>query len=332
MRKWRFQRLIRRMPRYRTPINRRTFQGLRLVQNRKPVQRRFRRIPQTISRANRVSFNATTRNRRRLGATQRQTSRRRNVRNNTNQPLPSKPEITGPFYIENYTCAIESELRQSPRPTIDFSGPRLEWPLQLTPIFAISLRKHRFNDLLVRMKQWSPLITLLPASDGHKISPDRWAGMGRLKVQLCSGQIGCYESHVRTWQKIVDQHLRSALILEDDADITYTQTTVDRLNQFLAESKTITNWDVAYIGNIGLHPIKQKLTDHITEPSNWEGLYTYYITNAGAQKLLKNAFPINSAIDIYVGAEARAGRIRTVSMTPSLNYVVPVDSDTSKNL
>ncbi len=236
------------------------------------------------------------------------------------------------FNIEQYTCSIEKELKQSPKPKIDTTGITLQWPPQLIPIFAISLRKDRFNNLLVRMKQWARLITLLPATDGHKISPDKWAGLGRLKERLCSGQVGCYESHVRIWQKVVDLNLDSALVLEDDADITYTQNTVDKLNEFLSELKTIPNWDLAYIGNVGLHPVKQQLAKHITEPSNWEGLFTYYISNKGARKLIQNAFPIRMAIDIYVGQEARQGHIRTVSMTPPLNYVVPVDSDTCKNL
>lgn len=235
------------------------------------------------------------------------------------------------FQIEQYTSNIEQELNNAPRPHVDMSGPSLQWPQELTPIFAISLRAHRFNNLLERMKQWSRLITLLPATDGRQLTPEMWKKLGRLKGHLANGQIGCYESHTRVWQRILDSGVSSALVLEDDAAITYTQDTVDRLKQFLSELKTIP-FDVAYIGNIGLHPAKQQLAPHIMEPSNWEGLYTYLITQAGARKLLQRAFPITQAVDLFVGQQARDGVIRTVSMTPPLNFVVPVESDTDKRV
>jgi hypothetical protein len=117
-------------------------------------------------------------------------------------------------------------------------------------------------------------------------------------------------------------------VLEDDADITYTQDTVNRLNMVLDELKTVSDWDVLYIGNIGLHPIKRTVTAHLNEPSGWEGLYTYFITQAGARKLLRNAFPIAKPVDIYVGDEARKGNVRLLAMSPPLNFVVPVKSDT----
>ncbi len=248
------------------------------------------------------------------------------------KPKPKiNPKTKKQFQIEQYTSIIQQELANAPRPNIDLKGPSLQWPQELTPIFAISLRTHRYNNLLERMKQWSRLITLMPATDGRQLTPDKWKQLGRLRGHLANGQIGCYESHARVWQRIVDQNLGSALVLEDDAAITYTQDTVDRLKQFLSELKTIP-FDVAYIGNIGLHPAKQQLSKNIVEPSNWEGLYTYYITREGARKLLQKAFPITQAVDLFVGQQAREGTIRTVSMTPPLNFVVPVESDTDKRV
>jgi len=170
----------------------------------------------------------------------------------------------------------------------------------------------------------------MPATEGTKIELTKWRKTNRLATEeLTRGQIGCYESHVRVWQQIVDERLSSALVLEDDADIQYSQSTVDRLREMLRELKTVGSWDVVYIGNLGLHPIKQLITAHLNEPSNWEGLYTYYITQAAAKKLLKNVFPIRMPIDIYVGDQMHQGLIRTLMMSPALNFVVPVQSDTN---
>jgi GR25 family glycosyltransferase involved in LPS biosynthesis len=236
------------------------------------------------------------------------------------------------FDINSYTSSIIDDLQKERQPTITSSS-SLTWPAELTPIFAISMRAQRFNNLLIRMGPWSRHVELVPATDGRLISLRKWKFMGRLKTTLTNGQIGCYESHVRTWQKILDHNLPSALILEDDAAIVYSEDTTKRIQTFLGELKSLNGgWDIAYIGNIGLHPWRRKLSEHVAEMQNWEGLYTYYLSNAGARKLLQNAFPIEKAVDIFVGDQIRVGRIRALAMTPALNFVVPVQSDTDRKL
>lgn len=235
------------------------------------------------------------------------------------------PRIDNRFPIELFTCDIQNRLKETP---IDNNLAQLEWPSRLTPIFAISLRPQRFTDLQQRMKRWASLVSLVPATDGSKVNYKFWKSRKRLAKNITKGQIGCYESHCRIWQRIVDENLPHALVLEDDANIVYAQQTVDRLNECLHELETLHDWDLLYIGNIGLHPVREKLTKHINRPSGWEGLYTYYLTQAGARKLLRNAFPIWMAVDIYVGDQAKKGNIKTLSLDPPLNFVVPVQSDT----
>lgn len=263
--------------------------------------------------------------------------RRPFIKNQKPQSIQNqKPQRTSHhFNIDAYTCSIESDLSKIGRPNgllgtlnIDFGGPSLNWPEKLTPIFAISLRVHRYIDLQTRMRRWSSLVQLVPATDGSKVTYKVWRKQGRLVSGLTRGQIGCYESHARIWNRIVQSNLPHALVLEDDADISYSQETVNKLNTMLDELQTQHDWDVLYVGNIGLHPIKRKVTPHLNEPSGWEGLYTYFITQAGARKLLKNAFPIAKPVDIFVGDEARKGNLKLLAMSPPLNFVVPVKSDT----
>jgi len=212
---------------------------------------------------------------------------------------------------------------------IDLTGPKLEWPHQLMPMIAISMRAHRYQDLERRMRHWASLITLLPATQGTKLNYAKWDQMGRCPLRrLSHGQMGCYESHVRVWKLIVQERLPRALVLEDDADIVYSEKTVQRLNEFLHELERIPDWDVAYLGNVPLHPPKRTLAPHINEPSYWEGLYCYMITYEGARKLLPTMFPMRQAIDVHVGNQMRKGLIRGVMMNPALCYVVPVVSDT----
>lgn len=299
-----------------------------------PITRSFVRRPQLFSQLRR-SLPSTRRAQLRssqprsqpksqgwVGSIQRRVQKRLLIPQIRQKQQPEK------FSIDNYTCSIEKEL--GPPPPIDPTTPVLEWPAFLRPIFVISMRAARYVDLQRRMKRWAPLLTLMPATDGSKISYATWTSAGRLKTTLTAGQIGCFESHARIWRRMVDENIPQALILEDDADITYTQTTVDRLTECLDELKTIPTWDVLYVGNIPLHPPKQTLTKHISIPSNWEGLYTYVLTLAGARKLLQNCFPIASAVDLYVAREANAGHINSLILCPPLNFVVPVQSDTDR--
>ena len=45
---------------------------------------------------------------------------------------------------------------------------------------------------------------------------DRAANQKGYKKDLNTGELGCYLSHIKCWQKIVDEQLDFALILEDD--------------------------------------------------------------------------------------------------------------------
>lgn len=234
------------------------------------------------------------------------------------------------FNIDQYTSDIQDELSSSQ--PIDRSKPLLDFPSELTPIYAISIRAHRYTDLLLRMRQWSSLVTLIPGTDGRKISLKKWKTINRLATHLTVGQVGCYESHARVWKKLIESGLPHALILEDDAAISYSEDTVTKLNELMKELKTLPGWDIVYVGNIGLHPIKQKLTEHLNEPSNWEGLYTYLLSREGAKKLMERAFPIRQPVDIYVGEQIRKGNVRGVMLSPPLNFVVPVVSDTDRKV
>jgi len=236
------------------------------------------------------------------------------------------------FEIEEYTSRICDEWKSTrlPEPATKI----LQWPISLKPIFALSLRIERFEALMERMKHWKSLVQLFPATDGRKINIDHWWQIGRLKEHLTNGQVGCYESHCRMWKKIVDDNLPYALILEDDADIVYSQETVSRLEEVLSELKTI-SWDIVYIGNFTaipgrgpLQPFKRKVTDHLFEMSTWDGLHTYYLSNRCARLLLRHAFPIECAVDIYIHHQVSKQNMLALSMVPGLDFVVPNVSDT----
>lgn len=238
-------------------------------------------------------------------------------------PTETKQQLVDPVAnIEHYSSNIVTELKRQMVPR--FYDPVLTWPSLLRPIFVISMRSHRYRNLQSQLKHWHSLLTLLPATDGRKIQMDHWIKTGRLRnTTLTNGQVGCYESHVRIWKRIVEQNLPYAMVIEDDADIKYSQTTVDQLNQMLDELKQVPYWDIVYIGNIALHPFKRQVTDHLFQMSNWEGTYTYYISNKCAKRFLETVFPIHLSIDMYMAEQFIKHNLLALALRPALNWIMP---------
>ena len=58
--------------------------------------------------------------------------------------------------------------------------------------------------------------TLTAADYGDRLRQDKFRR--KFGVDMVPGQIGCYLSHYNLWQRMVDERIPSALILEDDSD------------------------------------------------------------------------------------------------------------------
>lgn len=115
---------------------------------------------------------------------------------------------------------------------------------------------------------------------------------------LTSGEIGCYLSHIRVWQKIVDEQLDYAVVLEDDVILQ------DNIQQGLAVIESIEQpWDIIKLAEV---PIKRKvirqyavnnfsLVIYNKLPS---GTCAQVVSLAGAKKLLALSGKIARPIDI----------------------------------
>jgi glycosyl transferase, family 25 len=259
------------------------------------------------------------------------------------QPIPSPPALFPPppppplpeppfhFNVKDYTCGILEEYRQAKKPVVDPRIEELKWPEELRPIFVVSIRIARYLDMMDRMKHWAQYLELFPATDGRRIPYEKCLKSGHIGAHCIShGQLGCYESHVRVWQEIVDRDLPYALVLEDDADVRYEQKTVDVLTQMLKELKEVPDWDIVYIGNISLHPFKCQRTEHLFEMTNWEGTFMYYVSNKGARKFLKHAIPVRIPVDVYMGSQYGPQEMVPLALIPRLAHCVQSISDTDR--
>ncbi len=115
---------------------------------------------------------------------------------------------------------------------------------------------------------------------------------------MTRGELGCYLSHVRAWQAIVDEQLDYAVILEDDILLQ------DDIQQGLEAITYIQQpWDVIKLAEA---PAKRKAVHQI--PASDFSLITYNkvpsrtcaqaVSLSGARKLLGTSIKINRPIDI----------------------------------
>lgn len=127
------------------------------------------------------------------------------------------------------------------------------------------------------------------------------------------GGVGCYISHLKCWQTIVDRNLDGAFIFEDDVDI------------YDKEFKKYFTTDIPYETDIVMWGyqerqlrIKCKLeekqkndTEHplLKKCDLFFGTHFYYITRRGCEIMLKQALPIEVQIDSYISFMGYLGKV-----------------------
>jgi glycosyl transferase family 25 len=111
--------------------------------------------------------------------------------------------------------------------------------------FVINLKRR--PDRLENFKAKCPLeFTVVPAFDGKNAQNESEAEKNLIKKfeYLRPGEIGCFISHIRIFQKIVNDAIPLALIMEDDAIFCE-----DFLNEYDKVIREIPeNTDILYIG------------------------------------------------------------------------------------
>ena len=110
------------------------------------------------------------------------------------------------------------------------------------------------------------------------------------------GQIGCWLSHVKIWKKMVDEDIESALILEDDV------TFRDDINEeFSRRVKNVpSDWNALAVGyNCG--GVAKTINEDICQLVNFSGTYGYALKKSCAQILLDLYFPMQAAVDGFLG-------------------------------
>ncbi|WP_343561010.1 glycosyltransferase family 25 protein [Kiloniella sp. b19] len=163
------------------------------------------------------------------------------------------------------------------------------------------------------------------AVNGHKLTDEDWALYRRDKRQkmfgkdLTIGEIGCYLSHYRLWERIVREDLaKGAIILEDDVVIS------DDLPQVLDSlSKTDLKWEVLRLCGIRKRKYKtlEQLDNHyrLVRLNHVAcGAAGYWINKKGASRLLPICREIIWPVDIILDRYWKTG-LRILAIQP---YVI----------
>lgn len=158
-------------------------------------------------------------------------------------------------------------------------------------IFDAVVGKEIPNDEIYNLLSITSLDTLLNKSTNHKDIRSK-------------GAIGCYLSHYKIWEKVISNNLNNILILEDDI---VTDADSKEFEEYI--NSIPKDYDIAMLSWFSLwfdrlnNPKKNIVINNNWHKYNSINVFSggcYLVSRKGAEKLIKNAFPICYQVDAYM--------------------------------
>jgi len=178
------------------------------------------------------------------------------------------------------------------------------------PVWVVNLDRsiERWNKLEAQLKEQNVTAERFPATLGVELTnaelEDKATPAARLFCTL--GMVGCFISHQRVWQRVVDEDLPAVAVLEDDA-IVFADFN-SNLQQLMDELPD--DWDVCLLGAVGciasdkesLHMKlyglatggtrkspgqSRSVSPNLYVPYKPAGTHAYMVSRRGAAKLLE---------------------------------------------
>jgi GR25 family glycosyltransferase involved in LPS biosynthesis len=139
------------------------------------------------------------------------------------------------------------------------------------------------------------------------------------------GAIGCYLSHYKIWEKMINQNLDNVLVIEDDI---YTDVEAEEFNKYI--NSIPNDYDIGMLSWFRLwfdplnNPNKNIIINNYWNKYNSTNVFStgcYLISRKGAEKLKKNAFPICYQVDAYMNILNNIDKdfVRYISIESLLN-------------
>lgn len=175
------------------------------------------------------------------------------------------------------------------------------------PVFVINLDRDttRMAQMAERLAEHGLPYERVPAVLGRALTPAERAALydedtnhRRHHTPLVDGEIGCYASHLRLWERLVREAVPVALVLEDDVLLRPTlRAVIDAL------APCATDWDMVKLmgrprePDVGTQPLAGEVRlIRYHRPPSLTG--AYLISLAGARKLAARRRPFFRPIDV----------------------------------
>jgi len=177
-----------------------------------------------------------------------------------------------------------------------------------TPVLAINLARssRRVIHLQAEMDAAGLPLQRLIATDGATM-PDAMRArhysdtLNRQSYHkpLLNGEIGCYISHLRAWQWLLDSGFEHAIILEDD--VTLGATFCDALS---ALSRLPMAWDIIKLGSLSPKPVLDSVNLGQFSLRRYRktpiSAFAQAISRRGAEKLLRTRTNFGRPVDVDI--------------------------------
>jgi len=179
------------------------------------------------------------------------------------------------------------------------------------PVLVVNLDRspERWDSCQEEFAREHVKVERFPATDGKAMSEQEIAAVATGPAQwFCTkGMLGCFLSHRRIWQKVVDEQLPAVVVLEDDVRLM--PQFGDKLRRLISELPE--DWEVCLLGAIGCIspevealPMKfysfctgggrkspgktRRVSPSAFVPHRPAGTHAYIVSQRGAQRLLKD--------------------------------------------
>ncbi|WP_157020163.1 glycosyltransferase family 25 protein [Mesorhizobium xinjiangense] len=193
-------------------------------------------------------------------------------------------------------------------------------------IFLINLDRapERLERMTCVLDELDLAFTRIAATDGRTLSTtelDHWVDRNADR-RLAPGEVACFLSHRRCWQRIVDEGLPYAVVLEDDlhfgldaelvlGDASWIPPGTDVVKiETKLDPTQIDKAVTAAVGERTLHKLRDK---HV-------GGGAYIVSSEGAQRLLQMSQSLSNPVDhfIFNPELASAASLQTFQLVPAV--------------
>ncbi len=193
------------------------------------------------------------------------------------------------------------------------------------PVFVINLERSsdRRQSMAAQLSRLGIGFEFFAATDGEKLTQheparyDEQFAIGQISRPMSRSEVGCYLSHARLWQKIVDHRIPWAVVLEDDVDIMGDLTGI-----VSAIGALPFEWDLIRLAGLGSPRALPlcTLTSEATLATLLQGAggtQAYCVSFGGARKLLDYATPgVVGTVDDHVIDNCWRTGLRILAVQP----------------